>query len=266
MIALIWNELASRKFMLIICSLLALGFATMYVGIFPTIQAQSRQLMQVTESFSSTFKALGVTELGFSNVEAFLSLEYFSLIWPLLLLILVSSWTSGTIAGDIEQGTMGLLLALPVSRGALYWSKYVAAWMGMVVFVMVSVLAIIPIVFAFGLSYDMDHLLKAAALCLLFSWAFLSLGMLLSSILREKGKVGLGMSGIGLLMYVLMAVSGLIDKVSWLKYGSFFSYLNIQQVLVHGQWQWLSVSVFAAVIALSSVAGAVWFNQRDMSV
>jgi ABC-type transport system involved in multi-copper enzyme maturation permease subunit len=111
-----------------------------------------------------------------------------------------------------------------------------------------------------------QHFINTFFMCSLFAWAFLSIGFMVSAATSERGKVIMAVAGLGLLMYVATALSGLKDGLQWLKNLSFFSFLDVQQVLVNGKWDWPSIAVFVAVIVIAVVLGAAIFQRRDISV
>jgi ABC-2 type transport system permease protein len=125
---------------------------------------------------------------------------------------------------------------------------------------------IAPLAKLLNLDVVTSHYVRATAMCWLFAWSLASFGLLMSTVWSEKGKVAMSVGGLALLMYVLNVVSGLQDSLSWLKYLSFFSYLNIQNVVVKDHWSWTAVLVFVGFSLACSLIGAWWFNRRDIAV
>lgn len=68
------------------------------------------------------------------TTQGFLNLEVFSML-PLILGIFVVLIGSGLLAVDEEKGTLDLILAHPVSRSGLFWGRFLAFLVAMVVVV-----------------------------------------------------------------------------------------------------------------------------------
>jgi hypothetical protein len=94
----------------------------------------------------------------------------------------------------------------------------------------------------------------------------MSLGMLASAMFSDRGKVTMTVGGVAIIMYVATAAAGLQQSLSWLKYLSFFSYYDIQNVLVKSQWHWYATAVFIGFSLITSLIGAWWFKRRDIAV
>ncbi len=265
-LALLTKEFRTRWLSLTILSLAGFGFALMYIAMFPSIQSQADQLSQLTAAMGDALKAIGIQDLGFSTLEGFISIEYFTIVWPILAFALISSWAGGMLAGEIETGTMGRLLSLPLGRQRIFWSKYATALLGLIIFSTISILACIPAAAAYDISFNAYHFWLTYALCMLFGWAFLSLGMLVSAAVSERSKVVMAVCGLAILMYVATAAAGLKDSLAWLKHLSFFSYLDVQNLLVKGQWQWETIVIFVVFSLICSIAAAIIFQKRDIAV
>lgn len=260
------TEIRMRWLSLLILSITGFLFASMYIVMFPSISQQADQLQQLTESMGDILKGMGIENTGFTTVESFLSLEYFTIIWPILVFILVGSWAGGQIAGEIDTRVIGRWLSLPISRQTIYWSKYVAALVALLLFCLISAGLLWPATQAVDVDANAQNFLKVSVMCAMFGWALLSFGYLISTIFADRGKVMMFISGLGLSMYVATAVATLKDQLQWLKHFSFFSYLDVQNVLVYGSWEWESVLVFGIVAIACVVAGVIIFQRRDISV
>ena len=266
MMSVFKKEFRAKWVSLLVYCLVVAGLAWMYIALYPSIQAQAAALTKALGSLGSALKAFGIKSFSFDTLEQYLSVELFGITWPILAITFVAARAGQAIAGETEKGTMGTLLALPVSRSRLFLSKYWAGLVAVIIFVGVTVFTALPVAAAYGIKYQTSNFVSLAPLCLLFSWALYSLGMLLSALFNEKGHVYLVLGGILLMMYVANVVAGISDNLNWLQYGSLFHYFNASDVLVSGQTSLLSYTIFGSIIVITTLAGMAWFARKDVIV
>jgi len=243
------------------------GFMWIYVAMFPSIQAQSESYAKLTESFPKAFmKAFGIESLNLDHIENFLSIEHFSMVWPIMAILLVTSLAASAIAKDIENGTMELSLARPIKRLSIFFGRYITGLIAIVVFVITSIFAIVPLAALHNVSYMFSHFVTTAILAALFCWAMFSLGMMFSAFFSDKGKVSMSMGGLLILMYVINIISGLKESLQNLEYLSFFHYFTAENTLVHNTLKPEAVWVFIGIAVACTAVGAWRFSKRDIAV
>lgn len=264
---IIRRYLRNRRVALVVYTVGALLFALMYTSMYPSLKSQMQSYDDILKSFPQGFiDALGVEDLTFSTFASYFSAEYLSLIWPLLAVIMAMSFAGKALAGSVESGTVGLELAQPVSRGQLYFSKYVAGLIALTVFTLVSILGVIPIAAVFGAELEIANWFKVALQSWMFIVALFSVAFAVSAAFSERAKMYGAVAAFVLLMYVARVMSGLLDKVEWLKYVSFFHYYNGPAVLTRGvftDWSWL---VFGVSSLAACFVGYKLWQKRDISV
>jgi len=263
---LIKKEFLARRTSLIVYCLVIILMTWMYIGLYPTIQAQSAALTKAVSSFGPTIKAFGIKAINFDTLENFLAVELFGITWPVLAITFVIARAGQSLAGETEKGTIGTLLALPISRARLYLSKYLAGLGAIVIFVAATSFTAPLIASAYHIANLPSRYLTVSVLCLLFSWAIYSLAMLFSAIFDEKGRVYTVTGGLLLVMYVANVITELTDKIDWLKYGSFFHYFAAATALSTGKTDPLAYTVFGGVIVATFLAGLIWFTRKNVIV
>lgn len=266
MIPIIKKEFGDKKISLLVYCLLIFGMIWMYIALFPSIQAQAASLSKLFDSLGPAVKAFGVNSLGFDTLEKYLSIELFGITWPLLMITLVVGRAGQAIAGETEKGTLGTVLALPVSRANIYLAKYFAGFFALLLLVAITTFTPLLIAPAYGISFHPEHFLNLGVLCLLFGWALYSLAMLFSVLLNEKGHVYLAMGGVLMAMYVGNVVAGITNDWQWLQYVSLFHYFNASEVLISNQVNLYSFAVFGGLIIISTFCGMAWLMHKDIVV
>lgn len=241
----------------------------MYLSLFPAIKAQSAQLNQLLESYPDAFyKAFGLdrADLTFDYVEAFLSSEIFSFMWPILAVIFLASMANYAIVGEITRGTIELTLAQPISRLKVFISRYLTGISAFAAFTLVTTFAIVPLASFHNIDYRLENFLKMGLICFLFGLATYSIAMFFSSLFSDRGKASSATGGVIILMYVANVISGLKESLENLKYVSFFHYYAPGTVLNKGQFVDYSFVAFLGVAFVFTVLAAYVFNKRDIAV
>lgn len=265
MIAIIKRLFKDRRISLMIYCVSGIGFLEMYVAIYPSIASQADRFNELFQSYPEGFlKAFGIEQLNLSTLENYLAMEHFSLIWQLMLLIFMISIAGGALASEIEKGTIELLLSRSISRLKLYFSRYLYGFLALVIFAVTTIFTIIPLAELHGIKYDAGRYVTVAILGLLLGLAVYSVSLMISAMSNEKGRVSMIMGASLVLMYVLNLVAALKESLSDLKYLSFFHYFDAQAALTKGELNLTSVWVFAAIIVVSTVIGAVVWKTRDV--
>jgi len=240
----------------------------MYVAIFPSLAEQSANFEKLLEGMPAGFlEAFGVEATSaFSSIEAFLGTEHYSLMWPIILIILVVSLGGAAVAGEISSGTIKLLLAQPISRSRLYWGKLWGAFLVIAAFVFASVFTVVPFAAIYDVTVLPENHLTIAVLGLLLGWAILGMSMLASSVFDSRGKVAGSVAGLLILMYAFNIIANLKDSLEWLKYTSFFHYFDHNAALVENVIALENAVVLFAVGVVTAVLGWLIFNRRDLVV
>jgi len=261
-----WRIFKDRRILLAVYTLSALGLLVMYISLFPNFQKQSASLEQLMKSYPESFmKAFNFDIKSFTTVEGYLSTEQFSLMWPLLVILMSVGFASTCFAAEIEKGTIEILLSQPISRTKIFIARYLAGLSNIVIFTFISVYAVIPLSRVYNISYNGQNIWHMMLLALLFAWAIYSIGVFCSAIFSDRGKVYFVSAAILVVMYILNILSSIRDSLSDFKYFSFFYYFNPQKALVYGQIDHWAYVVFAGVIVVCTVIGLIYFTKRDIT-
>lgn len=266
MTAIFWRVVKNNKIAIIAYSLSGFAFLWLYFAIFPSLQSQSQNYSAILQSLPpALLKIFGMISNSLS-IENLLSAKHFSLVWPIMAIFLVASYGGNTLAGEIEKGTLELLLALPISRIKLFFSKYYVGLVGLVIFVIFSILTAIPLAELYHFDYNINSFLMMGILGLLFAWSIYALTIFFSSVFDEKGKVFSYVGSILIVMYVLNIIALLKDNLVNLKYFSFFYYFDYTDALMNHHIGYITYLLFIGVIVIFTLLGSIYFSKRDIAV
>lgn len=244
-------------------------FILLLAAMFPSIQDEAEDLNKLIESYpEELLKVFGFNETTnfFDNFAAFIGGEHFSFVWPILIIIFVVSYSSHTIAGEIEKGTIDLLLVQPISRIRLYFAKFFAGLDLIAIFVIITVLAVWPIAKFFGVGIDFINLLVLAVGGFLFGFAILGLNFLFSSFSSTSARASTMTVGVVVVMYALNLLATLNVDYEAAQYFSFFYYFDYNKLLLQKDLVLETVIVLLGSGVLTAGAGAYLFDRRDISV
>jgi len=125
-------------------------------------------------------------EMDLVSPEGFLTIEFFSYM-PVVLGILAISQASGLITGEEEDGTLEMVIAQPVSRGALFWGKLLALCVNLGLILLITWLGFaIGNEFSDAFKIETVDLLNPFVSLFAVLMFFSGLGLLLSMILPSS--------------------------------------------------------------------------------
>jgi ABC-2 type transport system permease protein len=159
--------------------------------IYESLFGMDVDLQQMMQAFPDEMLAFFGGDVDIFDPEGFLHLEFFSYIQIILGFMVVSGGTSLIVKKE-EAGTLELILAQPISRSVVFWSKLAA-----LIVTLVLILAITWGGFALGLagtdSFDLDQVQLIRPFISLFAVLlfFMSLALLLSMILPTSGSASM---------------------------------------------------------------------------
>ena len=268
MLAIITRTLKDNRVSLAVYILICALFVWMMVAFFPSMLENSQGMAEAFANYPKEFfEAFDITNLDvmFASLEGFLAVEYYSIIWPIIAIILVLSFGSGAIAGEIDRGTIEVLLAQPVSRARLYWAKCVAGVIIIAALVILSSLCVPLFASLYNIEFQWESLFVISSLGFLFSFALFGITMMFSALSSSKGRAASIVGGVVIIMYGLDLVSKFKESVENLKYLSFFHYFDHNAALIHNQLDLLNIFVFLTVGIVGLIIGAVIFQKRDIA-
>ena len=191
---------------------LGLGLLGFFLfDIYENFFQQNVDLRELLRAFPDNIMAFFGGDVNLFEPSGFLHLEFFSYM-PIILGIMVVSSAAGLISKNEEEGTLEIIIAQPVSRSLVFWSRLLA--------LLVSVILILGIIwggFALGLSttetFDIEQAEMIRPLVSLFAilLPFLALALLLSMILPSSSAASL-VSGFLLIAFFFISSLARIDE------------------------------------------------------
>lgn len=246
-----------------------IAFLEMYVALFPTFgKLADEKMMTLLDSYpKEIWTVMGVdpAKLSFTKIESFLAMEQFSIIWPILIVILSISLANSAFAAEIEKGTIEVLLAQPLSRLRLFLSRFLAGASLLTVFIFATSYAVLPLAAIHNIDMKAANIFPMAISGLLFALFVYALATLFSTVFSEKGKATFLTTGIIMVSYIANVASGLNKDIADIKYGSIFYYYNSTINFVDGKLVDKAPIFFLVGALIFMIAAAIRFQTRDIA-
>lgn len=251
----------------IVCS----GLIILFMSIFPSMESSGMKELVVDKMSAlpmDLLKALNIEATDFTNIFDYLSyaIQY----------IAMASAIYGAILGvnalirEESEGTIEFLYSKPVKRIKIVTAKLCS------IVVIYFVYIIITCAITIGVSYIVkpdnvkviDLIMNIKLVfsgILLLGYIFMSVGLLISSVIKsDKSSIPIAIS-IFFITYFLGMVGRLKDSFEWFKYLSPFDYYVPNEILKHGfdaTFMLIGILIIAVFIILSYII----YNKKDMRI
>jgi len=224
---------------------IVLLYGALMVGFFPSIKNQSLEFEKLLESYPPAFlEAFGMNSNSFNTVEGFLSVEYFSLMWIIIIGILIFSLGASIVSKEIETGTSEFSFSLPIKRWRIFLNRFIASYLISMIVVFASLITVMIGAYFINESPNLKGFLDFFVVSLALIFFLLSLTAFFSSFSSNKGKVYGACGWFFILSYLLHILAGINDKVENFYFFSFLKYygdpgtiltgggINVENILV----------------------------------
>lgn len=197
---------------------------------------------------------------------AYIALELYGSFFMLLFGGVLAYASGASIARNIEDGTLDITLARPISRARLYLEKWAAMLVGILIILATSLLtAWLCTLFFSSALLDWQWFLLANVDVAAMLFLVAGMGLLVSSFM-SAGRAAGGVATLVVVFWYLCQTFGTAgDRLAFLKYVGPYYYAPSSQVITSEQWTdpWkLLVPVAAGLIC--GLVGLLIFQRRDI--
>jgi|LGOV01.1.fsa_nt_gb ABC-2 type transport system permease protein len=215
-------------------------------------------------TFQLMFQALGVEDINIITPEGYLSLMSFYIYLPLSIFAAIIG--SGIISKEERDKTAEYVFTLPVTRRKVLFSKLVVS----IFYTLTMTIGLLLFCYwAFGRIASSDNfapfIFNLTIGVFLTQMIFLSIGLLLSSVLKQYKKSGSITLGVLISTFMISMLTQITDKVDFLKYFTPFQYFNVNNMLAAEYPMEFLILTF--VIVTGCISGLFYFyNKRDLYI
>lgn len=234
--------------------------------LYPSIEAASEELQGYLDAMPEALFQLFIgSAADFASPVGFMDAELFSFMAPIVFIAFGIAVASRQIAGEEEQGTLGLLLAYPVSRSRLLVEKAAVLVVGLLVLGLAHLLAVLVAVSLGGMDIGLGVLLEGHVALFLLALSVAAITFAVGAATGNKGAASGAGAVVGLGSYLLNALAPLNESTEPLRRLSLFYHYGGPDPLRSGLESG-RVLVLLTVVAAAAAVSFVTFLRRDIHV
>lgn len=239
-------------------------FIVLIIALFPSIEQTGIDFDAYIESLPPEARRAFIGDVTtITTIDGYLVSQFYQLAWLLALGIYYAYTAGSSIAGEVEDGTLELVLAHPVSRTRLVVGKYLALVPSMLIVNALCFLAVYIGVVSIGEFIDTEDLLALHAFSVVYFLACASLGMLASvrfDTARRAQTVAVG----AIFGMFLVDTLTFDTDYDWIGDIAFTRYFDLGGMLTDGEVAVGDFAVLAVSAIVLLVVSAELFERRDV--
>lgn len=237
------------------------AFCVLVVVLFPTFKESFGEALKETPE---SLKSLLGEASDYQNINGYIDIQVINQMVFLTLIMGIILGT-GLIGGEESDGRLQTLLAQPVSRGRVYWHKFAAmsllillATLGVFVGTVLGALFI-----GEAGNLELVRLMQATLMTWLVTLVFAGLAFAIGAITGKKGMSGIVAGFLAFAFFMITTLAGTATVLKSVNHLSPFKYFNTPSIMKTGL-DTGNVIVLLAIIAVLALLGWFWFRSRDV--
>jgi len=258
------QEFKMRQRSVIAWSVAVAALILVYSALFPSFADQAELLDEMLANFPpKLLTAFGMTGVSLATVSGYFGFLF--LFAQICLAIQAASYGFSLVSVEEREWTADFLLSKPVGRARILTSKLLAALSGLLitdVVVWISSFAFITL-FREGKTYVPGALVLLLLSIVPFQLFFLSVGLVISLLVKRIRNVTPYAMALGFGMYVLSVFGDLLGE-SALEKLTPFKHFEPNYILHNGTWDLPLVLISVAVIVIAVAGSYLLYARRDI--
>ena len=261
MLNLLKHELISRGMTAFWWGIGLFLFGTTYLLIYPGVEEQLTALADW-----SIYKAMGF-DMG--SFEGFIASNVV-LVIPLILGIYVIIASTSTLAGEEEDGTLELLLAMPLHRWQIVTAKAIAIGLTTLVILLIAGIGNGIALNWVKTQVEVDVTTSQLIIAVINGWpltlVFVMMGLFLGAFMPNQKTATITLTVIFIVSYLSENFANHIDSLNPIKPYSLFTYFDTSSKVFQQGVQSKDVVTLFVVAAVFYVLTLIGFQQRNVTV
>ena len=232
-----------------------------YLSAFSSLSVDAALMSEMLASFPEELLiAFGMTDMNFSSILGFYGVVF--LFCQVCLAIQAANYGISLVSIEEREMTADFLLAKPIKRTKILTSKLLAAFTSLTItnlVVWISSFVVINLV-RDGETYDTRKLVLLLLSIVIFQLFFLTVGMLISLLMKRVRSVTPLSMALAFGMYVLSAFSGMLGDAK-LEIITPFKHFEPNYIIKHGSYD-LPLVMISVLAILVSIAASYWLYAK----
>ncbi|MFH2040587.1 MAG: ABC transporter permease subunit [Chloroflexota bacterium] len=228
--------------------------------------ANNPELLVILDSMpKAILDALNMKAFNLTTVTGFYGIMY--IYFGLMLSIASVMWGSDTISKEERDKTVEFSLTLPVTRGRLITAKTLAAVVNCIALLGVTWVSTIVAAASYSPDSKFYTFLALGSLAMfIMQMIFLAIGVFLGSAMKHYKQASSLAVSILLGTFFIYIISGLNEKLDFLKYFSPFKYFNPADMLHKANIDINFVLLSVGIIAACMFGAYLTYARRDLYI
>jgi ABC-2 type transport system permease protein len=244
----------------IVVLLTVIGFAKF------SAYANNPELLAILDNYpQAMLDAFNLKAFNLTTLSGFYGVMY--TYYALIASIAAAMWGSDIIAKEERDKTVEFALTLPVTRSRLVTAKTLAA----LVHCIGLLLIIWGIAVASAQSYQPDSefyafLNRSMGALFALQLIFLAIGVFLGCSMKQYKRAGSVAVSLLLSTYFFSIISGMHEKLEFLKYFSPFKYFDASKLLHEAKVEPIYIGISLGIVVASMAGAYLTYNRRDLYI
>jgi len=260
-----WREFKASFKSLIIWSVIVIVFNVVGFSKFTAYYGNPEMLAILDSMPPAVMDALSMRAFNLTTLTGFFGVMF--VYFALMLSIAAAMWGSDAISKEERDKTVEFALTLPVTRGRVVFSKTAAALLDCILLLLVTWGITLVSSSKYAPESGFTSFVSISMLAFfILQLVFLAIGVLLGCTLKQYRRASSIAVAVILVTYFFSVISGLSDKVEFLKYFSPFKYFDPAMLLNESRFDLTFVLLSAGIVVASLVGGYFAYSKRDLYI
>ena len=221
------------------------------------------QYIDILPSFIKAFMGGEVLQIG--NIAGLISIGYQEPFVLLLYMLYAVGVPTALLAGDVQRGTMELILSRQATKTQIYICAGLITVVGMYALVVVMFLGTVAAtnLYDFEQEVPLYSFFKLAINGGILASAVGGIALLAAACFRRGMAVSLTVAFL-VVNYFIMIITQWWPRMKWLDPVTIFNYVDGAKIFNQSAWPYGDMSVLISILVISTVAGGIIWSRRDL--
>lgn len=193
------------------------------------------------------------------------SKEYYAFVMQYFIIIgsiMAIHVSTKQILWDRKEGYDEYLFTLPVSRGAIFKNKCICILIELLIFNVIFCISSILLSSLSSFHIGVKYILQMNSALMLAQLTFAAIGFLMGALIRHPKFIYVK-STIVLFILLIIAIPERIYNIKLLKYINPFSYLNLRDLLIKGEYKYSFIIASGFIVIFSITISKSIYDEYD---
>lgn len=220
------------------------------------------KFLEMLPAFIKT--ALGGEMLRAGNTPGLIAIGYQHPLVLFLFLLFAVGVPTKLLTGEVQKGTMELILSRPTTKTQVYVCASALTLIGMLTLVLVMFLGTVTATkfYDFGEPIPLDLFFRIAINGGLLAGAAGAIALLAAGVLGGRNQAVAATVAFLVVNYFAWVIAQWWPRMGFLKPATLFYYVNGAKLA--GGWPWDDMLVLGSIIVVGSIVGGVGWHRRDL--